>query len=252
MPRLVIEITPRIAELLDAGVISITSDIYGSGKDTYGRVTAPHPRLGVYPHQSMTLVELEASLEKVKLTNQHSRSFSGDSNPSPMVTPTKKGQTVSVTCDTDPEIGKVPRAITIAGVKNSLPKASLCWKDLQHLSDDQLNRRLLSIGKEIGNDKAVSRIASGSFASQGKFPTLYKWWEGVGKADRWTLMTTSKLVGRVPPFNEHDRLLSRLGVGQYPFRGTDRPLEDKEDIEEEETELEEAFARSLQIEYDSE
>jgi hypothetical protein len=29
-------------------------------------------------------------------------------------------------------------------------------------------------------------------------------------------------------------------------------LEDKEDIEEEETELEEAFARSLQIEYDSE
>lgn len=251
MPRLVTDVTPRVAELLSAGVISITTEFHSSGKDVYGRVTQAHPRLGVYPHQSMTLDELEASLEKLELGQQLVKSFAGEGSSSPMRTPVKKGQVVKVSTVTNPKIGKVPDAITINGVKNSLPKASLCWKDLQHLSDDQLNRRLLSIGMEIGADKAVSRISSGSFISKDSYATMYKWWCGVSVYDRWTLVTTNKVVGKAPPEESHALLLSRLGAGQYPFRGTDRPLADKEDAQEDETELEEAFARSLQIEYDS-
>jgi hypothetical protein len=246
MPRITIEVSPRISELLKAGVITITADYYSSGIDLYGRVVQPHPKLGVYPHQSMTLAELEPSLEKVRTDRETTRSSFGEE--SVMTTPTKKGQSVNVATRNDPEIGKVPEAITIHGIRNSLPKASLCWKDLHHLSDDQLNRRLLSIGKEMGNDKAVSKISSGSNFKTTKQPTLYKWWCEASPEDRWTLVTTKKMVGTEPNGPTRLRLLSRLGAGQYPFRGSDGSLEEEEDEVEEEEELERAFNRSLRLE----
>lgn len=233
-----------MAELLEAGVISITAELFGSGRDIYGRVCVPHPKLGLYPHQSMTLDELEPLLEKVRVPSI-SESHSGEaSTGSPVRTPTKKGNPVFISTRDDPEIGKIPTGIRINGVSNALPKSSLTWKDLAHLSDDQLNRRILSIGREIGADKAVSRIESGQNFSSPRANTLYKWWEQASSLDRLTLISSSKLRGSVDP-NQKDRLLARLTAGQYPFRGTDRKME--EDKEEEET-LTEAFETSLRLE----
>lgn len=255
MPKISVEITPRIAELLQSGVISITLDCFSSGKDVYGRVVVPHPRLGIYPHQSMTLDELEQSLEKVKVGRELTMSPHGEGESSPKTTPVKKGQAVSVICRNDPDIGKVPTEIAIAGVRNLLPKASLSWKDLAHLSDDQLNRRILAIGKEIGNDKAVSRISAGqNFQSDQPYSTLYKWWNGSSEQDRFTLITSNKAVGKAP-INKSERslLLSRLGAGQYPFRGSDAPLEEEEDEDEEEEarDLERRFNEGLRLKFDS-
>jgi hypothetical protein len=245
MPRVTLELTPRMAELLQAGVISITADLFGSGRDVYGRVCNPHPKLGLYPHQSMQLEELEPLLEKVSVPTMTSSPQGESSTGSPMKTPTKKGNPVFVSMRNDPEIGKIPTEIKINGVSNILPKASLSWKDLAHLSDDQLNRRILSIGREIGADKAVSRIEAGQNYSSPRKSTLYKWWESATPEDRLTLISSNKLLGKVDP-NDKDRLLSRLGAGQYPFRGSDRKME--ADEEEEEGALEEAFETSLRLE----
>jgi len=232
MPTVKVELTPRIAELLQAGVISITSDWFSSGQDVYGRVVQPHPKLGVYPHQSMTLAELEPLLEKVKV-GQATAAPIGTDPVTPRTTPVKKGQSVAVSFRNDPEIGKVPVTISVNGVLNSLPKGSLCWKDLALLSDDQLNRRLLSLGKEIGADKAVSRIASSHYLNSTTASTLYKWWEKADNEMRFTLVTNSKQVGKCAE-KDKEHLLARLGLGQYPFRGTDRKMEEGEEEEEEE------------------
>jgi hypothetical protein len=250
MPRVNIELTPRIAELLQAGVITITADLFSSGQDIYGRVVQPHPRLGLYPHQSMTLDELEPLLGKVKVPSIHGSPHGEDDSGSPYRTPTRKGQSVSVFCErNDPEIGKVPTQIAIAGVKNILPKSSLSWKDLLHLTDDQLNRRILAVGKEIGADKAVSRVTAQPTLNTTRGETLYKWWINANKKQRWELITTAKAVGKEPPVNKSvlDQLLDRLGDGQYPFRGTDQSLEEEEDLDA----LEERFEQGLRLKFDS-
>lgn len=232
MPTVKVELTPRIAELLQAGVISITSDWFSSGNDVYGRVLQPHPRLGLYPHQSMTLDELEPLLAKVRVPESTAAPI-GTDPVTPRTTPVKKGQSVTVSMTNDPEIGKIPSSITVNGVANSLPKGSLCWKDLAFLSDDQLNRRLLSIGREIGADKAVSRIASNNDLNSVSCPTLYKWWSSAEPDQRFTLITNAKQIGKCAEKDKHN-LLARLGLGQYPFRGTDRKMEESEKEEEDE------------------
>jgi hypothetical protein len=255
MPTVSFKLTPRIAELLASGVISVTCDAFSSGKEVYGRVLQPHPRLGVYPHQSYPLDELEPLLEKVKVREEVNKSYGGEPSSSPKVTPTKKGQSIRVQTLDDPEIGKVPVALTVGGVTNALCRDSLSWKDLHHLSDDQLNRRLLSIGKAIGADKAVSKIEAGAYTPL-KSNSLYKWWVAASNEDRFRLITNSKKVG-IDPGRERSQLLSRLGVGQYPFRGTDRSFQKgKEEEEEEEEEdlyqsdLERAFEKSLRLKFD--
>lgn len=245
MPRVSTEISPRIAELLSAGVITISTDWFSTGCDTYGRVTQPHPKLGVYPHVSYSLEELEPLLEKVQVPTLTAAPV-GSGPVTPRTTPTKKGTAVSVSTRHDPEIGKVPVAVTIHGVRNALPEESICWKDLSHLSDDQLNARLLAVGKKIGADKAVSRIECMPALSTTPAPTLFKWWEQASPEQRLMLVSTSKKLGRVSE-NDKDTLLARLGLGQYPFRGTDRKIQEGETQEEEGEESE----SDLRIDFDS-
>jgi hypothetical protein len=245
MPKISSEITPRIAELLAAGVISITTNWYNSGSETYGRVTQPHPKLGVYPHESYILEELEPLLEKVRIPSGYVPPAGG----SPRATPSKAGNAIKVSCRTVSQIGKVPDGITINGVHNSLPKGSLTWGDLQYLGDDQLNRRILSLGREIGADKAVSRITSGPELYTTRAETLHKWWKEASTYQRFTLLTVAKKVGKVPEGVRKSELLARLGVGQYPFRGTDRKIQENEEeyqeVSEEETEGSEDLGISL-------
>jgi len=236
MPRVSTEITPRIAELLQAGVITITTSWFESGSETYGRVTQPHPKLGAFPHESFKLDELESFLEKIRVPSLHGAPVeSGPVNA--LATPVKKGNAVSVINRYEPNIGNVPSEIGIHGVRNILPKGSLCWKDLALLNDSQLHRRILSVGKEIGADKAVSRIESMLALHMPRgASTLYEWWVNAEPTQRLTLISNAKLLGKVDE-GDKDRLLARLGAGQYPFRGTDRKIQkgkDEEDKEEEE------------------
>lgn len=247
MPKISVEISPRIAELLKAGVISISADIYSSGNDVYGRVVQPHPRLGLYPHQSATLEELEPLLAKVRVPEVRP-SFSEEPETSPFRTPTKKGQSISVQTEKMTDIGQVPVSVTTNGVRTSLPKASLCWRDLMHLSDDQLDRRVLALGKNIGADKAVSRITSMASLSTTPGATLHKWWKNATPRQRFDLITTSKMVGKSGSINE-SQLISRLTEGRYPFRGSNRKVEaeqSEEEEEEEESDFDEEFANSFQ------
>jgi len=124
-------------------------------------------------------------------------------------------------------------------VRNSLPKDSLTWKDLRFLGDDQLNRRLIYLGKEMGADKAISRISSVPELQlpRGQ-PTLYGWWKAASTKQRFTLMSVSKKIGSIPQGENENELLARLTVGQYPFRGTDRKIQENESEQEEEEEIE--------------
>jgi hypothetical protein len=196
----------------------------------------------------MTLDELEPLLGKVKVPSVHASPRGEDDTGNPYQTPTKKGQSVSVFCErTDPEIGKIPTQIALHGVKNILPKSSLCWKDLQHLTDDQLNRRILAVGKEIGADKAVSRVTAQPTLNTTRGATLYKWWQKASQKQRWELVTTAKAVGKEPPVKDIENLLDRLGDGQYPFRGTDQSMAEEEDLDA----LEAKFERGLRLQFDS-
>lgn len=234
MPEVSTKITPRIAELLAGGVITITTSWFSSGAETYGRVTQPHPRLGVFPHDSYKLEELEVVLEQIRVPSVYAAPV--DSGPvTPRSTPTKKGQAVKIVFSNDPDIGKVPVQIGIHGVVNSLPKESLCWKDLIYLNDDQLYRRLRAIGKEMGADKAVAKLTSGSALNTTPAPTLFKWWSKASGLQRFLLVSNAKRVGKVNE-EEKDSLLARLTAGNYPFRGVDRSIEEEEDDEEEEVE----------------
>lgn len=232
-----------MAELINSGVISITAEFFSSGSDIYGRVVQPHPKLGVYPHQSMVLEELEPLLAKVRVAS--GSSASADVEPvTPRTTPVKKGQMIGVGNRDDPEIGKIPTSVTVHGVANSLPKDSLCWKDLAYLNDDQLNRRILSIGREIGADKAVAKIQSGANLNTTQGATLYKWWCNATTDQRFLLITNAKKIGKVTD-NDKTAFLARLGVGQYPFRGTDRKMEECEEESEEE------FEEGLALEFEA-
>jgi hypothetical protein len=228
MPSINLKLTARIHELLEAGVITITADLHSSGNDIYGRVVQPHPKLGVYPHQSMNLEELENSLEKIQVPEVRMVAPSD----SPMGK--KKGQAMSVLYTYDPVVGKVPVEMRVNGVMNKLSNKSLTWRDLAYLSDDQLQRRLLYLGKEMGADKAVSKITSGPTLNTVRAPKLSEWWRKASEYQRWTLMTNSKLVGKCP--SDEAQLLARLGPGNYPFRGIDQTVEaHKEETDEEES-----------------
>jgi len=244
MPEISTKISPRIAELLQAGVITITTSWFASGSETYGRVTQPHSRLGIYPHESYILSELESALEKVQVPTIAVPSGSGRG---PRASPVPGGSSVKV--DTAWDGGsRVPIAITIAGTRSALPKDSLTWRELRYLGDDQLNRRLVSIGKEMGGDKAVSRLATvPSLRLTRAQNTLHGWWLAASPKQRFDLVTLSKKVGQVPRGCEENDLLARLGAGQYPFRGTDMQIQ--EDETEEEAEEAESSFKGLTIHF---
>jgi hypothetical protein len=267
MPTLPVSVTPRIADLLNAGEISISVTFYSSGIEVYGRTTKPHPRLGVQPHESMTLEDLEASLGKVRVDNTvhpspHGGAASGgtpavggkykgpmtakpdESGKAPMV---KKGQAVSVLTRNDPEIGKVPVQIGIHGVMNILPKSSICWKDLMCLNDDQLFRRILSVGREIGADKAVSRTVTNGELSTIESTSLTSWWRLASPEQRFILISDAKKRGTCFK-GDQEALLARLTPGRYPFRGTDLAIQEGEI--EEEFEEEDLTAQQLEIDFD--
>jgi len=232
MPELKVKITPRVSELLQSGVISITAGWYSSGVEIYGRVTQPHPKLGVYPHESFPLDELESLLEKIRVSEEINFPLTPSSSKAPatpsgtQVTPIKKGPAVAVRTKDDAEIGKVPVSIKVGGVENVLPSKSLCWRDLMYLGDQQLNLRLLHVGREIGADKAVSRVSCGS-SFHTKANSLYGFWQRATNEERFLLISQAKWAGKVNN-EDKERLLARLGAGQYPFRGTDQKMEEDE------------------------
>jgi hypothetical protein len=235
MPRVSTEITPRIAELLQAGIINISTSWYASGSETYARCSQNHPKLGIRAHESFKLDEIQVLLEKVRVPTLYSAPM--DVGPaSAGSTPVKRGQAITVSVANVPEIGNVPTGVVVNGVHNTLPKSSISYKDLVYLSDDQLTRRIQSVGKEMGPDKAVSRISSDSFLSATTEPTLFKWWNSANVEQRLSLVSNSKFLGKLPPGQNREDLLARLTTGRYPFRNTDRKMEEVYESEEEEIE----------------
>jgi hypothetical protein len=245
MPSLDIQVTSRIKELIDNGVIVVTFAFYETGVESYCRVVQPHPKIGVYPHDSLTLDEAQVLLEKVVLdkdiprvelpSSSKGKAVQRNDLPSaPSPSGVKRGQAVRVDHRNITDIGRVPVAIEINKVRNALPINTLTWKDLLYLSDGQLNQRLKYLGTNITSEKAVSRIVTGSFGPRA--PNLKSWWMKASYADRFRVLTNAKKAGVEPA--DADELLSRLTGGRYPFRGTDPPLameesEDEESLEEE-------------------
>jgi hypothetical protein len=247
MPSLDIKVTSRIKELIDNGVIVVTFAFYETGVESYCRVVQPHPKIGVYPHDSLTLDEAQVLLEKVVFTKDvttrvESASASkgkeihhDDELPhAPSPSGVKRGQAVRIDHRNITDVGRVPVAIELNKVRNALPINTLTWKDLLYLSDGQLNQRLKYLGTNITSEKAVSRIVTGSFGPRSS--NLKSWWMKASYADRFRVLTNAKKAGERP--TNADELLSRLTGGRYPFRGTDPPLameesEDEESLEEE-------------------
>jgi hypothetical protein len=129
-----------------------------------------------------------------------------------------------------------PVSISINDVKNQLPETSLCWKDLVHLNKDDLDRRVHAVADALGAPKIIAKISCGDFTTMRN--TLAEWWEAAESIELWTILTTAKRVGSLPPSHEglEDKLRDRLHEGSNPFRAfnPDYQVDSEEDTNQEE------------------
>jgi hypothetical protein len=216
-------LSDRQRELLEANVITIHMDFFGSGTDVYARVVNPHPRLGLEPHESYSASELEKLLSKVQI----GRRTYEDMVAAPV------GPRPSKIDRSDFDIKSkngIVTEIAYKGVSNLLPDKSLTYKELALLNSDQLFARMVHVVNQLQQDKLVSRIETAP-AVYGQLGTgLRAWWSRADELSKFKLLSNAKQAGAAP--TDHRtfiKTLGRLKGAQCPFRDFDDDLEESED-----------------------
>jgi hypothetical protein len=241
-----------MANLVEAGVVSIHASFFKTGIDVYGRVVQPHPRLGISPHESYQIDELEQMLNKVQVHESVKSGGSSGGAPLPTrgdkspvgvraqstLTPPSAGKNFHVIRHFDERLSKqVPYQIVMSGVANILPVDSISWKDLAFLSQDDLELRIHSVSAAIGAEKAWARISTINSSMGSTLPAFYdlnSWWEGASPQMRFNLISSSKKAGEKP--SNSSKLLSRVSA-RCPFRDSHYPREEEAEEEEENEDL---------------
>jgi len=122
------------------------------------------------------------------------------------------------------------RHIKRNGVMNILPRDSVTRWEFER-PDPLLVARILLVAREIGEAKAVSRIAADLSMRIDGCNTLEDWWSSSSAYQRWKILTTRKVSGEQkegPPSN-----VVRLLRVECPFKDTHIEVEtlDSEDEE---------------------
>lgn len=236
----------RIIELVKAGVISVHIGIYESGTEVYARVVQPHPRLDVFPHQSFDLEEIETLLVKVKTSKEVIQKEKPKLSPTlttsglPKVTTQVRNNSTGVVVKHGEQHGEiVPTEISLGGISNILPYDSLTWKEIAFLGDRDLSKRIESVARSIGSEKAWARVTTAQHGTLTQGQDLESWWSRANALQMFTLLSTSKKAGKKPA--NGDTILQRLPglAGRCPFRAYPHLEEGNEEEKEEGVSFEE-------------
>jgi hypothetical protein len=219
-------LSERQLELLEANVITVHIDFFGSGTDVYARVVNPHHKLGLEPHESYSPAELENALRNIQVGR---RTYEGMIGPQTGPRPSQIDRS-----DFDIKTQKgIVTEIAYKGVSNLLPDKSLTYKELALLNSSQLFARMVHVVNALGQDKLVSRIETNPTVFGPLGPGLRSWWSRADELSKFKLLSNAKQAG-TPPADHRVfiKTLGRLKGAQCPFRDFNDDLE--EDPSEEE------------------
>jgi len=219
------QLPQRAKDLVSGGVISVDVHFAMTGIDVWARCIQPHPRLGVYPHESYRVEEILKLLTKIEVpsANAPEKSHPGrsaipvgtwPSSPPRYFNSIKQGiQYVNT------EGGaKVKRG----SVENALPSDSLTFDDFERGSQ-MMTARCMAVADKIGEPRIVSRIATDLRLKIKGVSDLTSWWGEATSDQKFLLLTLNKKVGSPThvstyPMGLSPKLQGRLGAAQCPFR----------------------------------
>jgi len=109
------------------------------------------------------------------------------------------------------------RSIKRNGVMNILPRDSITRYEFTR-PDPLLVARIISVAREIGEPKAVSRITSDLSMRIDGCGSLHEWWQSASSEQRWQLLTIRKVSGEAKEgLPENVRRLLNV---ECPFKDT--------------------------------
>lgn len=227
------ELSDRLRDLVHGGVVTVHVEFTQTGMDTWVRTTQPHPRLGVFPHESMSVSEALEKLTKVKIPGAPEHSVYGRTQRSSP--PRGVGATLyppPPTQNAELEYMTLPKAQAIIereglssvtrsnGLVCQSPKKSLTSYDLEHPAL-HLMARCVVIAHELGNATIMARITTNSALQILGAGDLQTWWKKATSLQRLTVLSDAKKISpharaRLTLANESG--LSKIGC---PFRKLD-------------------------------
>jgi hypothetical protein len=111
---------------------------------------------------------------------------------------------------------------------DSLPLKTLCKKDFEGKSEDQLKQRVLAVAKALGDTTARGRIGSLKMMIEG-VDDFDKWWNEASASEKTRLLSDKK---HHDTFSDDDHLTVARIIVKCPFRGS-VPTPSEEEEEEE-------------------
>ena len=212
-------LNPALKMMVDQGIVTVSVTFTRTGIDSWVRAVQPHPRLGVFPHESMSEDEAVDRLKKAvrgPIPGDNKKGLHGgekEFDPFPYVDfPIGKAIALVKSRGLD----KIERA---PGVINSAPIASLTEYDLR-LSPENLIYRSIAVAAKIGLAKACGRIASDLDMRIKGADGMHNWWLMADCKQRVSLLSDSKSLNR-KFVTGPESLAKAMELVPCPFRGTD-------------------------------
>lgn len=105
------------------------------------------------------------------------------------------------------------------GLLNAYPTDSLVKQDFSRKSNVDFIARATVVARAIGEDKVVSRIASGRIGPRGCL-TLHQWWDSASAQQRAKVLVTQKKFGARPHLLDDAAFCAHLAKIECPFQET--------------------------------
>jgi len=226
-----LDVSPRIKNLVEDGVITVGAFITRDGNELYARSVQPHPKLGIVTHKSYTLEEIEGLLIKVgprSLPEKGGVRLSADDvhTSSADIGPLKYG--FQGFGDAASHGSKL--RVNKAGVINFLPKDSITPYDLG-LTEKDIFARMCQV-TSAGSAKFVSKIASDpvNFRVKGA-SDLAEWWRRASPTQRVLLLVKTRHFEKTKTgqVRIHGRWLDRVQEISCPFQDAETQVDRAEE-----------------------
>jgi hypothetical protein len=242
--------------LIARGVLTASVHVSSDGNDCWFRPTQSHPRLGVRTNESLTAddaVRLFGSRSKFAGSNEKTvwaprqKSLGAEILPMPfrpkVPSPEPNPDVVVTTMRQALQRSQLKNLSVVIrnGISNQLPKDSLSWWDLGREDYDDFSARAFLVAKQVGEAKAVSRIASQPLTMKVVGASdLHEWWFKSSSEQKWNLLSSQAKRGETPKScleglkSSYDR---RFQLLPCPFRNSplnmEKLVKEKESSDEE-------------------
>jgi hypothetical protein len=226
------DLSPDLLTLVRQGTVNVTVTFTRTGIDVSARCNQPHPRLGVYPHESMNPEIIVERLRKAirddsvgDVLEDRMATLALRAPKSVIKTETPSGPVV------EPDLGRM--SLTHAaqhvtsrnlmqvtrdnGVKNKLPVCSLTPYDVDRNQYDLMARSVL-VAAELGSETILSRIRSQNELFIEGIESLREWWSVASVQQRVRVLSDRKHFSFTKTPLEGERRL-KVSALPCPFRG---------------------------------